>query len=57
LFLDREKDLGRDDLIFPILYIGVPALEDKTRWPNNATLPIIAARQYVDWRKIRQNAP
>src|ERR1700728_1569584 len=27
-FLAREAELGRDDLVFPILYIEVPALED-----------------------------
>jgi TIR domain-containing protein len=30
-FLAREKELGRDNLIFPILYIPVPALEDNRR--------------------------
>ena len=54
-FLEREKDLGRDDLIFPILYIAVPALHDRALWRDNAALPIIAARQYVDWRPIRQH--
>ena len=28
-FLKREAELGRDDLVFPILYIPVPALEDE----------------------------
>src|SRR5262249_35085787 len=27
-FLSREAALGRDDLVFPILYIDVPALQD-----------------------------
>ena len=26
-FLERERELGRDDLVFPILYISVPELE------------------------------
>jgi TIR domain len=54
-FLDREREFGRSDLIFPILYIGVPALEDRSLWRDNPALPIIAARQYVDWRPIRQH--
>ena len=53
-FLDREKDLGRDDLIFPVLYIDVAALRDRALWRDNVALPIIAARQNVDWRAIRQ---
>jgi formylglycine-generating enzyme required for sulfatase activity len=53
LFLAREAELGRKDLIFPILYIRVPALgieEDRRR---NDVLEIIHARQYADWTKIR----
>jgi hypothetical protein len=54
LFLAREAELGRDDLIFPILYIRVPALwiEDQRR--QNDVLKIIRARQFADWTKIRQ---
>ena len=28
-FLDRERKLGRDDLILPVYYIDTPALYDK----------------------------
>jgi len=52
-FLAREKELGRDDLVFPILYIDVPALEDNLRRQNDPVLSLIAKRQYVDWRKLR----
>src|ERR1700681_717051 len=31
-FLNREETLGRSDLIFPILYIRVPALENEAQW-------------------------
>jgi TIR domain len=52
-FLAREAELGRGDLVFPILYIDVPGLEDSDRRQNDPVLSIIAKRQYVDWRKLR----
>jgi TIR domain-containing protein len=52
-FLAREKALGRNNLVFPILYIPVAALEDETKWRNNFVLSTIGERQYVDWRALR----
>ena len=52
-FLARERGLGRTDLVFPILYISVPALEDELQWRNHPVLSAIAKRQYVDWRSMR----
>src|SRR5580658_5011085 len=52
-FLGREAALDRDDLVFPILYIRVPALEDSTRTSEDPVLSLIAKRQYVDWREYR----
>src|SRR5580704_12448215 len=52
-FLAREAELGRSDLVFPILYIDVPALEDSARRENDPVLSLIARRQYADWRKLR----
>jgi formylglycine-generating enzyme required for sulfatase activity len=52
-FLAREKALGRNDLVFPILYISVPALENEAKWRGDPVLSIIARRQYVDWRGLR----
>ena len=51
-FLAREAALGRNDLVFPILYIDVPGLEDAVE-RNDPVLSLIAKRQYVDWRKLR----
>ena len=51
-FLAREAALGRDDLLFPVLYIDVPGLEDAAE-RNDPVLELIAKRQYVDWRKLR----
>jgi hypothetical protein len=52
-FLAREAALGRDDLVFPILYIEIPALEDAARRQNDPVLSLIARRQYVDWSEFR----
>jgi hypothetical protein len=52
-FLSRERTLGRSDLVFPILYIGVPALENEAQWRAHPVLSIIGQRQYVDWRPFR----
>jgi hypothetical protein len=52
-FLAREAALGRDDLVFPILYIKVPGLEDSVRQKSDPVLSIIANRQYCDWRELR----
>src|SRR6516225_1860557 len=52
-FLAREQALGRADLIFPILYISVPALESEAQWRSHPVLSAIGRRQYVDWRQLR----
>jgi len=52
-FLARETALGRNDLIFPILYIKVPALDDAVRRDGDEVLSIITKRQYVDWSQFR----
>ena len=52
-FLAREAELGRSDLVFPILYIRVPELEDSARQQSDPVLSIIAKRQYLDWREFR----
>jgi len=52
-FIERERALGRDDLVFPVLYIAVPALEAEEEWRSDPVLSIIGTRQYVDWRDYR----
>jgi hypothetical protein len=52
-FLAREAALGRSDLVFPILYIKVSALDDSIQRENDPVLSIIAKRQYLDWREFR----
>ncbi len=52
-FLEREEALGRADLIFPILYIRVSALEKEELWRRDDLLKIVGARQYVNWQPYR----
>jgi len=52
-FLARERALGRTDLVFPILYVPVPALQNEVQWRNHPVLSTIAKRQYVDWQTFR----
>jgi hypothetical protein len=52
-FLAREAQLGRNDLVFPILYIRVPELEDVSLHRSDSVLSMIAKRQYLDWRELR----
>jgi hypothetical protein len=52
-FLAREKAIGRSDLVFPILYISVAALENEAKWRDDVVLSTIGRRQYVDWRPLR----
>jgi hypothetical protein len=52
-FLQREAELGRDDLVFPILYIPVPELRDERLWRQDPVLAIVGTRQYLDWQGMR----
>jgi hypothetical protein len=52
-FLGRESELARDDLIFPIHYIRVPALANENQRSRDNMLKIIHARHCPDWTKIR----
>ncbi len=52
-FLAREATLDRTDLVFPILYIEVPGLDDPARQQSEPVLSLVAKRQYLDWRQYR----
>jgi hypothetical protein len=52
-FLARERELGRANLVFPILYVPVPALINEAQWRNHPVLSAVARRQYVDWQTFR----
>jgi F-box protein 11 len=52
-FLDRERRLGRGDLVLPVYWITVPALERAAGTVGDELAVALAARQYADWRKLR----
>jgi formylglycine-generating enzyme required for sulfatase activity len=52
-FLARERELGRGNLIFPILYIPAPELQEATQRDGDEVLKTIHARKYADWTHIR----
>ena len=52
-FLEREKELGRNDLVLPIYYVDCPLLNDEEKRAGDELAQVIAARQYADWRELR----
>lgn len=52
-FQARERVMARTDLIFPILYVPVAALQDEAQWRDHPVLSVIGKRQYVDWQLFR----
>ena len=52
-FLEREKELKRDDLILPAYFIDCPLLNDEEKRTGNELAQAIFAHQYADWRKLR----
>jgi parallel beta-helix repeat protein len=52
-FLDRERQLGRDDLILPVYYVSTPEFDDPGRRDADPLAAVLAARQYADWRELR----
>jgi parallel beta-helix repeat protein len=56
-FLKREEEMGRNNLILPVLYIDCPILTDKDQLEKDELATIIASRNYVDWRDLRFDPP
>ena len=54
-FLERERELKRDDLILPIYYVDCPLLNDKEKRAGDELAQAIADHQYADadWRDLR----
>ncbi len=55
-FLRREAALGRNDLVLPVYYIRVPALENPALQASDPLAQTLAARQYIDWRRLRRRS-
>ena len=52
-FLDRERQLGRGDLILPVYYVSAPEIDDPRRRDADPLAATLAARQHADWRELR----
>jgi hypothetical protein len=52
-FLAREGELGRQDLILPVYYIGAPELDEPGRRGADPLAQLLASRQFADWRELR----
>src|SRR5690348_4600672 len=53
IFHEREKALKRDDLIWPIYYIGTPLLDVRGRAATDGMAKVLASRHRSDWRELR----
>jgi F-box protein 11 len=52
-FLEREKELERDDLVLPIYYVDCPLLNDEEKRAADELAQAIFDHQYADWRELR----
>jgi F-box protein 11 len=52
-FLERERQLGRNDLILPVYYVNCPVVRIEAGLEADPLGKIIASRQYADWRDLR----
>jgi parallel beta-helix repeat protein len=52
-FLERERELGRADLILPVYYVGAEEMDDPILREKDELAKVLTARQYVDWRELR----
>jgi len=52
-FLERERALGRQDLILPVYYISAREMDDPGLQDADEMARVLASRQYADWRGLR----
>jgi F-box protein 11 len=52
-FIQREKELGREDLILAVYYVECLQLRDKKQIEKDKLAKLMSTRQYVDWRELR----
>ena len=52
-FLERERALGRSDLILPLYYISATEMNDPAARESDELARVLASRQYADWRELR----
>ncbi len=52
-FLEREHELGHQDLILPVYYVSALELDDPDLREADELARVLASRQYADWRELR----
>lgn len=52
-FLEKEKEVGRDDLVLPLMYLQTPAITDEARRSQDPLAIALHAHQYRDWSDLR----
>jgi parallel beta-helix repeat protein len=52
-FLERERALGRGDLILPVYYIGAREMDDAGLREADELAKVLTSRQFADWRELR----
>jgi F-box protein 11 len=52
-FREKERTLGRSDLIMPVYYVSAREMEDTTWQGSDEMAALLASRQFVDWRELR----
>ena len=52
-FLERERQLSRQDLILPVYYVSTPELDDPSLQEKDELAKLLASRQFADWRELR----
>ena len=55
-FLDREKQLRRNDLVLPVYYVDTPQMNAASERKGDSLAEMIADRQRVDWRELRNKS-
>jgi F-box protein 11 len=52
-FIEREKELDRNDLILPVYYVSSKLLDDEEKRASDKLATLLASRQFMDWRDLR----
>jgi F-box protein 11 len=52
-FIEREKQLGRMDLILPVYYISAKQIDTPNLYKKDKLVRTLAKREYFDWRPYR----
>ncbi len=52
-FRERERELGRTDLILPVYYVRAMEMDDPDLRKADDLASLLWSRQYADWRELR----